>query len=80
MMIKGNLPPSPSYALDQENKHHDKGVQPYKTHKGGIGHLAIFTRMTGFQNMITTMVLKILKFTTFDPKYTFIKLCKRDKK
>ena len=44
-----------------------------------MGHTAIFTRMKGFQKLITTSVLKISKSATFSQKKKFSKFDKRDK-
>lgn len=41
-------------------------------------HLAMITRMKGFQNLISTMVLKISKAITFASKKSFIKFDQRE--
>ena len=45
-----------------------------------MGHLAIFTKMKGFQNIITTTALKMSKSLTFALKNALIKFHNRDKK
>ena len=44
-----------------------------------MGHTAIFTRMKGFQKLITTSVLKISKSATFSQKRHFQNLTKEIK-